>query len=191
MKALYQCTKEVKKHLSQWLEASPVFAETDSYGDHGFGRRKRKKIHVHFSLISTEYHLCNLNDVHHRSPTQSLLKKIEALGNDSITYNSPNKNDEDLDYLDIYDDYDAIYSSDNDPVYYNERQREIPAQLKETGLVETSWSFQYATYPFIYAKDETTVFLGRCFLLNEELMPVYVNMRGVIEKVSETSIDKN
>jgi len=50
------------------------------------------------------------------------------------------------------------------------------------GIVKTSWSFQYATYPFIYAKNDSVVFQGKCFLLGEELMPLLVNMKGVVEQ---------
>jgi hypothetical protein len=32
------------------------------------------------TLISTEYHLCNINDVHHRSLQQSLLTTMEEMG---------------------------------------------------------------------------------------------------------------
>ena len=33
------------------------------------------------------------------------------------------------------------------------------------GIVSSSWSFQYATYPYLYARDDATVFLGKCYLL--------------------------
>jgi len=36
----------------------------------------RKKIHIHWKLFSTEYHLCNLNDIHIRSPRQSPLARL-------------------------------------------------------------------------------------------------------------------
>jgi len=40
-------------------------------------RRRRKRLPVHFSLISSEYHLCQLNDIHVRSPVQSPLHALE------------------------------------------------------------------------------------------------------------------
>ena len=36
--------------------------------------------------------------------------------------------------------------------------------------------------PFLYAQDEAVVYLGKCFLLAEELMPLLVNMKGVVEE---------
>jgi len=181
--ALHYCTKELRKYLPQWLKASPAFVDTDTHDAYGMKAPKRKKIQVHFSLISTEYHLCNLNDVHHRSPQQSLLKELENLELDSINFSSRRRNSSSRDYGGTYDDdYDSYYSNDDDPYYFHNRKREVHVRSQEKGIVETSWSFQYATYPFVYAKDETTVFLGKCFLLSEELMPLYVNMKGVIEK---------
>jgi len=182
---LHYCTKELRKYLPQWLKASPAFVDTDTHDAYGMKAPKRKKIQVHFSLISTEYHLCNLNDVHHRSPQQSLLKELENLELDSINFSSRRRNSSSRDYGGTYDDdYDSYYSNDDDPYYFHNRKREVHVRSQEKGIVETSWSFQYATYPFVYAKDETTVFLGKCFLLSEELMPLYVNMKGVIEKVN-------
>ena len=102
-------------------------------------RNRMNKIQVHFTLVSTEYYLCNINDIHHRSPNQSLLKAIEKMG-------------------------------------------------VNTNL-ETSWSFQYATYPYVYAKDEAVMFLGKCYLLGEELVPLVLNLRGVVDSVSLQMIE--
>ena len=75
--AVYRVTEGVKKkYIPRWLEGVPADKKS-SYSDDD-----AKKIAVHFSLVSTEYHLCNLNDVHHRSPRQSLLKPIEAMADD-------------------------------------------------------------------------------------------------------------
>ena len=48
--------------------------------------------------------------------------------------------------------------------------------------VDTTWSFQYSTYPFLHGEEDAVVFLGRCYLLGEELTPLLLNMRGVVEK---------
>lgn len=62
-------------YLQSWLEQSKIYeSATDEYG---LTRDEpRKKIHIHFTLISTDYHLCNLNDIHLRSPRQSPLKAM-------------------------------------------------------------------------------------------------------------------
>ncbi len=62
-------------YLQSWLEKSHVCeAATDEYGM--TRDEPRKKIHIHFTMISTDYHLCNLNDIHTRSPRQSPLKAM-------------------------------------------------------------------------------------------------------------------
>ena len=93
--ALRRVADEVRgRYLPRWIEVSPVEVEVGDEGGPGIGpggdpsfgtgdraltRMKVKRVAVHFSLVSTEYHLCNLNDVHHRSPRQSHLTPLEGL----------------------------------------------------------------------------------------------------------------
>ena len=75
--SLHPISEELHRrhYLESWLERSTVYeAATDEYGM----RREepRKKIRIQFTLISTDYHLCNLNDIHLRSPRQSPLKTM-------------------------------------------------------------------------------------------------------------------
>lgn len=126
-------------HLELWLDESEVFeSATDEYGM--TREEPRKKIHVHFTLVSGEYHLCNVNDIHVRSPRQSPLNTmIQDLEHSVRSYK---------------------------------------------GLVETTWSFEYATYPYVDSSNDVTSFLGKCFVLAQKLMPLLVNMRGVSKQVS-------
>ncbi len=107
---------------------------------------RSKKLIVHFTLISTEYHLCNLNDIHHRSPRQSLLRPLAtALSGDHHHQTSGNKIQ-----------------------------------------VETIWSYRYSAYPSVYfARDEAKAFMGKCYRLGEELAPLLVNIKGVVDSVSK------
>lgn len=41
---------------------------------------------------------------------------------------------------------------------------------------------QYGTYPFLGRSEDAVVFLGQCFLIGEELTPLLVNLRGVVEQ---------
>jgi len=41
-------------------------------------QQQRDRLKVHFSLISSEYELCQLNDIHIRSPGQSVLRALES-----------------------------------------------------------------------------------------------------------------
>ena len=128
----------VRRYLKDWLEMSDVYERpTDEYG---LTRQKqRKNIHVHLTLISTDYHLCNLNDIHVRSPRQSPLG---ALTN----------------------------------------ELEHAAKIYK-GIAKTTWSFRYSTYPYVYSKNEVAAFLGRCYLMAQELQPLLVNLRGVADQV--------
>ncbi|VEU37420.1 unnamed protein product [Pseudo-nitzschia multistriata] len=64
-----------KKYLEKWLEESQDYeSDMDEYGM--TRQEPRKKIHIHWKLFSTEYDLCNLNDIHIRSPRQSPLARL-------------------------------------------------------------------------------------------------------------------
>lgn len=127
-----------KEFLTKWLASSAVVtASSDAQQQQQSVNKPQKRLHIHFTLISTDYHLCNLNDIHRRSPNQSLLRPLEQLEEE------------------YYDDHHSI---------------------------ETSWSFRYATYPFKQTKLDTTAFLGKCFVLNEQLLPLLLNLRGVVNE---------
>ena len=184
---IYTVTEKVKiDYVPKWLELSPT---TNSLS--------QKVLNVHFTMVSTEYHLCNINDIHHRSPQQSLLTAMEDMGDyfkgsslstssnsssqRSSTSTSRNRETIFNDYSNnFYDnDYDVYsYGTPSSSGSSNPMQKPIIR-----GQVKTSWSFQYATYPYIYAKDDATVFLGKCYLLSEELTPLLVNMEGVVNQI--------
>jgi len=156
--------QNMAKHLQayyvpHWLKESAIQESTvDEYGQKRMA--PRKKIHIHLSLISTGYHLCNLNDIHHRSPGQSLLRPIELMRKE---YSSIVQHDDVWDDDDVTDQY---------------RTRQV------TGIVDTSWTYRYATYPYLYAKDDAVAFMARCYLLGEELVPLFINLKGVVREVS-------
>ena len=162
-----------------------------------------RTVDIHFTLVSTEYHLCNLNDVHHRSPGKSFHQPLVSLrglvGSDRWV------NTDELEAL------DPSYSSS---VHLRNNEMQTNSDRGTFGGIEnrvdTSWSFQvrcvmylieyvvawpayskvhpfallqYGTYPFLRGED-AVVFLGQCYLLGEELTPLLVNMRGVVEQVS-------
>ena len=128
-----------RNDLEVWLDKSQVYeSKKDEYGL--LRREPRKKIHIHWTLISTDYHLCNLNDIHVRSPRQSPLHTL-------------------------------LHELDQAVRTYR-------------GIVKTTWSFRYSTYPHVYSKDELTAFLCKCYLMAQELRPLLVNLRGVATGVS-------
>ncbi|KAL3937157.1 MAG: hypothetical protein SGBAC_007663 [Bacillariaceae sp.] len=121
-------------YLKEWLEQSDVYERpTDEYGL--LRERQRKNIHIHVTLVSSDYHLCNLNDIHVRSPRQSPLNALQ-------------------------------HKIDHSAQIYK-------------GIAKSSWCFRYATYPYVYSKSEVAAFLGKCYLMSQELRPLLVNLRGV------------
>lgn len=174
-------TEKVRNdYIPDWLEAS--LNQTDLM---------HKQIDLHFTLISTEYHLCNINDVHHRSPRQSPFAAIESLGGESaedrVIRQTPigrsSTKQGTFDFLNYYEDY--VHSNNGvnikSPEMNNSSYKPKP---ESRGIVKSSWSFHYATYPYIYAENDSTAFLGKCYLLGQELTPLLVNMKGVVEQVS-------
>lgn len=132
------------RYLETWLDQSQVFENAKD--EYGFMReRPRKRIYIHCTLISTDYHLCNLNDIHVRSPGQSPLNTLS-----------------------------------------HELEQEGRTHFR--GIVKTTWCFRYSTYPMVYSKDELTAFLGKCYLMAQELRPLLINIRGVVNRVSNGCI---
>ena len=172
-KSLQNVANHIKKEcLAEWLAVSK---ETESLTDeYGFARSApRKKIRVHFTLVSTDYHLCNLNDIHLRSPDQSLLRPILYLSNEKTMRRYQKRED-------------AGFSRFTPPAVRRQIQKEVADQ---NGIVSTSWSFSYATYPFLYATDDTTAFMGQCYLLGEKLVPLMYNLRAILNDVSDGMAD--
>lgn len=114
--------------LPAWKEAiQDEYAIAPAY-DYLSGPPKRpKKLHVQFSLISSEYHLCQLHDIHARSPGQSKLRALE-----------------------------------------------------NWGRVQTSWSYLYATTARVASSVPALAFRGKSYQTVQELVPVLLNLRGVV-----------
>mmetsp|Transcript_9899 Transcript_9899/g.17805 ORF Transcript_9899/g.17805 Transcript_9899/m.17805 type:complete len:634 (-) Transcript_9899:55-1956(-) len=153
-----------RNYIKQWLNERPLTERLNQHYGVGWTILERR-VDIHFTLVSTEYHLCNLNDVHHRSPGKSFLQPLVSLrglvGSDR--------------YKDDLEVMDPSYSSS-----VNVRNSNSFGGIENS--VDTSWSFQYGTYPFLHGNEDAIVFLGQCFLLGEELTPLLVNMKGVVEQ---------
>jgi len=129
-------------YVEKWLEESQDYeSEMDEYGM--TRQEPRKKIHIHWKLFSTEYHLCNFNDIHIRSPRQSPLARL-----------------------------------------VHDLQHAASSQHYRRGIIQTSWSFHYSTYPYVISSNTQKMkeaFLGKCYLMAQSLVPLLVNLRGVAE----------
>ncbi|KAL7536554.1 hypothetical protein ACHAWF_005494 [Thalassiosira exigua] len=176
-----------RNYIRGWLQERPLIERLNQHYGVGWTILERRA-DIHFTLVSTEYHLCNLNDVHHRSPGKSFLQPLVALrglvGSDRWV------NKDELEVMDP--DYSSsVHVRGNAGIGLgargDERSGSGPEQGRATfggieNSVDTSWSFQYGTYPFLHGNDDAVVFLGQCYLLGEELTPLLVNMKGVVEQ---------
>lgn len=220
--SLKQVANKIQELTKKWMSTAAV-QESSAIDEYGMKQAVQKKqLHVHVTLISTEYHLCSFNDIHHRSHRQSSLRAIDSLAGNTFVCDLPRstidraprsasdhgtvgdndeEDDEDFegrfDNLDGDDEYAYVDSKDDDDNNDNDgnddddndtnvfRRKSLALSSPPIPVkVETSWSFLYATYPFVYAKDESVAFMGKCYLLGEELMPLHVNMKGVVDNVS-------
>ena len=149
-----------------------------------------------------------MNDVHHRSPGKSFLQPLVSLRGLVGSDRWVNK-DEALEVMDP--SYSSSVHVRNDQRSNSDMPSVSDGSANFGGIensVDTSWSFQvrwcdfvcclckrssmilvfqYGTYPFLGGEDDAVVFLGQCFLLGEELTPLLVNMRGVVEQVGYSS----
>ncbi|CAB9518040.1 expressed unknown protein [Seminavis robusta] len=147
----------MKEYVPEWLKepvrrTQGVATDSDDYEDEDdmeddYHHRiiptpfsvSRNKVQLHFTLFSSDYDLCRINDIHYRSPQQSVLRHLLELEQEGRGGNS------------------------------------------NRGMVQTTWSYRFSTYPYVHFKDAMTAHLGKCYLLAEELTPVLVNIRGVVD----------
>ncbi len=189
-----------KKYLPKWWltqSSSPVPAAATVVQRNDFDEQQHKQtrnnettsvVKIHFTFISNEYHLCNFNDIHHRTPRQSCMKPIERLQQDVME-------SMDARFLKKYilNDYSqrketmkdvAKRSLHGTTIMKNNNNNEnnvIPRRI-----LETSWSYQWSPYPFLHSKEKVVAFLGKIYLLGEGLVPLLVNLRGVIQQVNKS-----
>lgn len=127
--ALQHLAQHVQQSVPAWREAIQNEYDIAPAYDYLSGPPKRpKKLHIQFSLISSEYHLCQLHDIHARSPGQSKLSVLE-----------------------------------------------------NWGRVETSWNYVYATTVRITSDHPALAFCGKSYQTVQELVPVLLNLRGVVD----------
>jgi hypothetical protein len=144
--------KRVMRHLRQeyipeWWKELPSAADDEAPEEVTVGRMhtssppRLKKLQLHFTFFSCAYDLCRLNDIHYRSPRQSVLRHLVE-------------------------------------------EQDLSSSAGQEEVVQSTWSYRFSTYPYVHSKDTVTAYLGKCYLLAEELTPVLVNIRGVVDGVS-------
>lgn len=173
-------------HIVQWFtetieEANTAIYEAAQSKNISFKQnqqyRRRPKLHIQFALISSDYHLCILNDIHVRSPGQSPLRYFDRWTTSSIIQN--------------------ISSSDTGSAWNVQLSSYSGVQL------ETSWTYMYSTTANLLRPTEQLLFdnEGRyidylsgnddgsfliasfssiCYQRGQDLIPVLHNLRGVV-----------
>jgi len=102
-------------------------------------RWRYPRLRIHMSIISADYHICQLHDLQMRSPLQSPLRVLHA----------------------------------------SEWERPS-AQDNPKHVLDTQWSYVYATTGPALATNNVQGFLQRCYRISQELRPVVVNLRGIV-----------
>lgn len=131
-------------------------------------------VHVHYALVSGGYHLCNLNDIHFRSPIRSVLNPLTSKLGERV--NRWNREEGRGRGEVVGDGFPHPRGLDEDGEGNNEDRN-----MWRKGWVTVE--FVCAAYPFLEdGEDKATSFLGRCFLIGQELVPILVNIQGVVNK---------
>jgi hypothetical protein len=140
--------------------------------------RRRPKLHVQFALISSDYHLCILNDIHIRSPNQSPLRYLDRWTTASILKNITSTR-------------------------LNGRETNLQLNSFLGVQLETSWTYMYSTFANLHRRkaqlsldsagekkiensidDEASIAIATfstiCFQRAQDLIPVLHNLRGVV-----------
>lgn len=120
-------------------------------------QQQTKKMQLHFTLFSCDYDLCRLNNIHYRSPQKSVLRPL----------------------LEAAEDDDHFMDDAPSSLITYSRSGAV-TQIQDYSI-DASWSYRYTSYPYTHVKDSMTSFLGKCYLLAEELTPVLVNIRAVVD----------
>jgi hypothetical protein len=176
-----------QEFIPQWLEEAIEEAESQQVSfesapphprlkDQQQQFHRRWKLHVQCAIISSDYHLCILNDIHVRSPGQSFLRALDRWSFSSVMKNLSS----------AYRNADDFQPSS----YYSGIQ------------LESSWIYMYATIanirllksslscvgiePFTEKGKESdsdfelSFFMASCYHRAQELIPVLHNLRGVV-----------
>jgi hypothetical protein len=151
--------KRVMRHLRQeyipeWWKDLSLAAEDEAPEEVAVGRMhtssppRLKKLQLHFTFFSCDYDLCRLNDIHYRSPRQSVLRHLVE-------------------------------------------EQDLSSSVGQEEALQATWSYRFSTYPYVHSEDTVTAYRGKCYLLAEELTPVLVNIRGVVDGVSIAWLPRN
>jgi hypothetical protein len=115
-------------------------------------RKLLRKLYVQFRLVSSEYHLCILNDIHVRSPGQSPLRSLER--------------------------WPSVSSTAGGAAPMNHTT--VQLETSWTYLYATTANMRL-TSSFLDESDRLlATFVAACYKRSQDLIPVLQNLRGVV-----------
>jgi len=173
-----------EEHLAEWLDEMEQDDKDET--EEAYGASTRRKLRIHFSLISSDYHVFNIHDVHERSSTTSFLQPLEHFKDTNFLESWRDKHPAKTSSAQDEED-DSETDEDEDLLFYRSYGSAFPPtdfQRRMDIILEPSWSYQYAPYPYLYSSDETKRFMAKLLLLFEKVAPVLYNIFGVLEEVS-------
>ncbi|GMH80348.1 hypothetical protein TL16_g08513 [Triparma laevis f. inornata] len=130
--SLGSSVRQIVKHVNEYVEKEGGEEEV-----------------VLFDFVSTSYHLCNLNDIHTRSPGESVLNFLY----EQVQVPKPTLPD---------------LQSSLDPF------EDPPPSNPNVHITFSPSLYPYRTPPLS--------FLSKCYLMCQELVPILVNVKGVVER---------
>ena len=112
-----------------------------------------EKLRIQFSLFSSDYHLCQLHDTHLKSPDQSPFRALQLRNRDTSWSAS------------VRGLFPAT-TSNNSANHH---------------LLETRWTYFYATTVPVLATDPASAFFFKVFRTAQQLRPILLNLAAVVE----------
>jgi hypothetical protein len=164
-----------QEFVPQWLDEATLEAKSQEKFDEPVASlprskhpqqqaHRRWKLHVQFALLSSDYHLCNLHDIHVRSPGQSFIRALDRWSFSSLMKNSSSDRfqpSKDYPGLQLESSWIYLYST-----IANIRRFNSPF---EKAINEMESDFKLSA------------FTASCYQRAQELMPVLQNLRGVVD----------
>jgi hypothetical protein len=163
-------------YVPQWLDIATVEAKSQEIfnetvalqprPNHQSLFQRRWKLHIQFALVSSDYHLCIINDIHVRSPGQSFLQALDRWSLSSMIKNASSDQFQPLrEYTGLQLESSWIYLY---ATIANIRRLERTDSMKEIrNEIDSDFNL--------------SAFTGSCYQRAQELIPVLQNLRGVVD----------
>lgn len=150
------CNYIKEKYIPQWLNEFSQQGENESQQTINTNPIRHSRIpnmNIHFTLVSSDYHLCIVNDIHVRSPNQSPIRALE-----SFTFNNNKRNER----------YDAKIETSWS--YQYATTMNLLSQNNNNDKM-------------IYNSNPLYILTSKCYRMGQELIPVIQNLRGVVNNI--------